>query len=409
MFELPAPPPAHRAATARDIADAGSSARRIAHLDMDAFFASCELSRYPELRGHPMVVAGKRSHAPRLTDDGTREFARLRDYVGRGVLTTATYEARALGVHSGMPSMKAARLAPDAFLLPVDVDLYRRFSRLFKDAVRSISPVIQDVGIDEVYADLTPLEGESSAIALRIKAAVLEATGLTCSIGIAPNKLLAKLSSDMNKPDGVTVLGMEDVPARVWPMPARRINGIGPKANEKLAALGISTIGEIAACDRQWLVDHFGRSYGHWLHDAAHGRDARPLVTHREPVSMSRETTFERNLHAVRDRGELGAVLTRLCEQVAADLARGERGARTIGIKLRFDDFTTVTRDITMPEPIVDAGALRRCAGQCLKRVDLTRTIRLLGVRAGGLTRAGPMQSDTPRQFSLGFEDRPRG
>jgi DNA polymerase-4 len=228
-------------------------------------------------------------------------------------------------------------------------------------------------------------------------------------VGVAPNKLLAKLSSDMNKPDGVTVLTMEDVPARVWPLPARRINGIGPKAAGKLTSLGISTIGEIAARDRPWLVEHFGRSYGHWLHDAAHGLDDRPIVTHREPVSMSRETTFERNLHAVRDRAELGLVLTRLCEQVAADLARGEYLARTIGIKLRFDDFRTVTRDITLSDPIVDAAALRRCAGQCLKRVDLTRTIRLLGVRAGSLERPGVPQPESTQQFSLDFEKRAGG
>jgi DNA polymerase-4 len=356
-----------------------------------------------------MVVAGRRTHAPRLGEDGTHAFSRLRDYVGRGVLTTATYEARALGVHSGMPSMKAARLAPDAILLPVNFDLYRRFSRLFKDAVRSISPELQDVGIDEVYADLTPLAEPSRALAMRIKAAVLEATGLTCSVGIAPNKLLAKLASDMHKPDGITVLTMDDVPSKIWPMPARRINGIGPKAADKLSSLGISTIGEIAARDRQWLVDHFGRSYGQWLHDAAHGRDDRPIVTHREPVSMSRETTFERNLHAVRDRAELGAVLTRLCEQVAADLARGGHVARTIGIKLRFEDFRTVTRDITLPEPIADATALRRCAGQCLKRVDLARTIRLLGLRAANLARAGASSAEPPQQFALDFEKRPSG
>ena len=378
--------------------------RRIAHIDMDAFFASCEMSQYPELRGQPMVVAGKRTHAPRLNEDGTHEFSKLRDYVGRGVLTTATYEARALGVHSGMPSMKAAKLAPDAILLPVNFDLYRRFSRLFKDAVISISPIVQDVGIDEVYADITDVEGESLTIALRIKAAVLEATGLTCSVGIAPNKLLAKLSSDMQKPDGVTVINMEDVPLKVWPLPARRINGIGPKAGEKLLSMGISTIGDVAARDEEWLVEHFGRSYGHWLHAAAHGLDDRPIVTHREPVSMSRETTFERNLHAIRDRSELGIVLTRLCEQVAADLTRGNCVARTIGIKLRFEDFITVTRDITVPEPIVTPSALRRCAGQCLKRVDLTRTIRLLGVRAGSLERADQLRPEPPQQFSLAFE-----
>lgn len=368
---------------------------------MDAFFASCELSQYPELRGQPMVVAGRRTDEPRLREDGTREFARLRDYVGRGVLTTATYEARALGVHSGMPTMKAARLAPDAVLLPVNFDLYRRHSRLFKDAVRSVSAVIQDIGIDEVYADLTALPDDARTIALQMKAAVLQATGLTCSVGIAPNKLLAKLSSDMHKPDGITVLTHDDVPSKVWPMPARRINGIGPKAAEKLSSHGITTIGEIAARDPTWLIDHFGRAYGRWLHDAAHGLDDRPLMTHREPVSISRETTFDRNLHAARDRTELGTVFTRLCEQLAADLVRKGVTARTIGIKLRFDDFRTVTRDLTLPEPIVDATALRRAAGQCLKRADLSRPIRLLGVRASGLEGEDAAATEPARQFDL--------
>jgi DNA polymerase-4 len=376
---------------------------------MDAFFASCELSKYPELRGRPMVVGGRRAaHAPRLREDGTHEFARLRDYVGRGVLTTATYEARAFGVRSGMPTMKAARLAPDAVLLPVDFDLYRRYSRLFKDAVRSVSPVVEEIGIDEVYADLTALEADSRAIAVRMKAAVREATGLTCSVGIAPNKLLAKLCSDMHKPDGITVLTMDDLPSRIWPMPASRINGIGPKAAARLAALGVTTIGELAARDEAWLVERFGRRYGRWLHRASHGLDDRPVVTWSEPVSMSRETTFERNLHAVRDRAELGGVFTRLCEQVSADLRRKGYVARTIGIKLRFDDFRTVTRDVTLPEPVVDATAIRRAAGSGLKRVDLARTIRLLGVRASALERADRRVGDGPeRQMAIDFDAAP--
>ena len=380
---------------------AASPPRRIAHIDMDAFYASCELSRYPELRGVPMVVGGRRTHVPRVGPDGVREFSRLRDYAGRGVLTTASYEARALGVFSAMPTMKAARLAPDAVLLPVDFDLYRRFSRLFKDAVRSVAPEMQDVGIDEVYADLTTIDGESEALARRIKAAVHAATGLTCSVGVAPNKLLAKLSSEMNKPDGVTVLTMADVPTRIWPMPARKINGIGPKASERLATLGIATVGELAARDEAWLVEHFGRSYGAWLHRAAHGRDDRPLVTRADPVSMSRETTFERNLHAVRDREELGTVFTRLCEQLAADLQRKGYVGRTIGVKLRFDDFRTVTRDQTLTEPVADAAAIRRAAGRCLKRVDLGRPLRLLGVRASTLQRPDAAPGDAAVQFAL--------
>lgn len=380
------------------------SDRRIAHIDMDAFFASCELLRYPELRGLPMVVAGHSSHAPRLTADGKRKFSRLRDYVGRGVLTTATYEARALGVHSAMPAMKAARLAPNAVLLPVNFELYRRYSRLFKEAARSVSPVIEDIGIDEVYADVSLLGDESEAIARRLKAAIFEATGLTCSVGIAPNKLLAKLSSELQKPDGFTILKMDDVPSRIWPMPALKINGIGPKANAKLALLGVTTIGEIAACEEAWLVEHFGRSYGAWLHKSSRGIDDRPVVTHSEPVSMSRETTFDRDLHAVRDRDELRTIFAALCEQVATDLQRKGYVGRTVGVKLRFADFKTVTRDLTLPQPIGDAQALRRAAAKCLKRVELDRSIRLLGIRTCGLERANATEVKEPTQGGLGFD-----
>lgn len=381
--------------------------RRIAHIDMDAFFASCELSHYPELRGLPMVVAGHRAHAPRLNQDGTRTFSKLRDYVGRGVLTTATYEARALGVHSGMPAMKAARLAPDAVLLPVNFELYRKISRLFKEAVRTVSPIVEDIGIDEVYADVTNLPEGSTEIARKLKDAVLAATELTCSVGIAPNKLLAKLCSDMQKPNGITTVTMDDIPAKIWPMPARRINGIGPKAAAKLASLGIATIGEIAERDEAWLAENFGSRYGAWLFRASHGHDERPVVTHSEPVSMSRETTFDRNLHVRRDRDQLGQVLTRLCEQVAADLQRKGYVGRTIGIKLRFDDFATVTRDLTLPNPVSDAIAIRRAAGRCLLRVDLTRTIRLLGVRAGALQRADLVSAKSQEQMTLDLGDSP--
>jgi DNA polymerase-4 len=373
--------------------------RWIAHLDMDAFYASVELLRYPELKGLPVVIGGGRRHQPVPQPDGTRRFATLRDYQGRGVITTATYAARAYGVHSAMGLMKAAALCPQAVLLPVDFDEYRRHSRAFKAAVAEVAPVIEDRGIDEIYIDLTDVPGAQEAvghdacggvraIAQEIRNTVRRATGLTCSIGVTPNKLLAKIASELDKPDGLTVLTEADVPTRIWPLPVRRINGIGPKAGARLAALGIATIGELAARPRAWLVDHFGRSYGRWLHEAAHGVDDRPVVTHSEPVSMSRETTFERDLHAVADRAALGAIFTRLCEQLAADLRRKGYRGRTIGIKLRFDDFRTVTRDLTLPAPVDDAVAIRQAAGQCLRRVDLSRRLRLLGVRAGSLTRA---------------------
>ena len=361
------------------------SSRRIAHLDMDAFYASVELLRYPELRGLPVVIGGRRIDQPVLGADGVRRFAHLRDYVGRGVATTSTYEARALGVFSAMGLMKAARLAPDAVLLPVDFDAYRHYSRLFKAAVAAIAPCIEDRGIDEIYVDLTELAGDSHELGRQIKAAIREATGLACSIGITPNKLLSKIASDLDKPDGLTILGMEDIPARIWPLAVSKVNGIGPKATERLAAMGITRIGELARAEPARLQEAFAPSYGLWLSRVAHGEDERPVVTHSEPKSLSRETTFERDLHARDDRPALSSIFTDLCERLADDLARRGYRARHIGIKLRFEDFQTLTRDLTLAEPIAAASAIRHAAGLCLKRAPLDRRLRLLGVRAAGL------------------------
>ncbi len=375
--------------------------RRIAHLDMDAFYASVELLRYPELRGQPVVIGGRSVHQPVSDADGSRRFARLRDYVGRGVVTTSTYEARALGVFSAMGMMKAARLAPDAWLLPADFDAYRHYSRLFKQAVGAIAPEIEDRGIDEIYIDLTTLPDATRPLAQQIKTAVHNATGLSCSIGIAPNKLLAKICSELDKPDGLTVLTMDDLPTRIWPMAVRKINGIGPKAGEKLAVLGIHTIGELAQQEQHFLLQHFGRSYGEWLYHAARGIDERPVVTRSEPKSISRETTFERDLHAKHDRAQLSGVFTSLCERVAADLQRKGYVGKTIGIKLRYDDFRTLTRDLTLPDATDDAATIRRAAGECLKRVPLDKRLRLLGVRAGSLQKKGAAAEHLPPQAEL--------
>ncbi len=359
--------------------------RRIAHLDMDAFYASVELLRYPELRGQPVVIGGRSLHQPAIKSDGTREFARLRDYVGRGVVTTSTYEARALGVFSAMGMMKAAKLAPEAWLLPADFEAYRHYSRLFKQAVSEIAPQIEDRGIDEIYIDLTDLAQDSVILANCIKQAVRDTTGLSCSIGIAPNKLLATICSELDKPDGITLLTMDDVPTRIWPMAVRKINGIGPKATEKLAALGIQTIGELASQPQTFLLQHFGNRYSEWLYQAARGLDDRPVTTSSEPKSISRETTFERDLHVKTDRAKLSDVFTRLCVQVAGDLRRKGYVGKTIGIKLRYDDFKTVTRDFSLPIATDDADEIRRAAGECLKRAPLEQRLRLLGVRVSAL------------------------
>ena len=371
------------------------ASRFIAHLDMDAFYASVELLRYPQLRGRPVVIGGRRRSAEE------KAIPTLREYSGRGVITTATYEARALGVHSGMGLMKAAKRAPDALLLPADFDEYRRYSRMFKDAVRAVTPQVEDHGIDETYIDLTDLVMSDTAgkaldpwdrareVAAFIQQAVHEATGLSCSIGVTPNKLLSKIASELQKPGGLTVLREADIPTRIWPLPVRRINGIGPKAGARLETLGIRSIGELARADPALLVERFGRSYGAWMFDAAHGRDERAVVTYSEPKSISREMTFEDDLHPVRDREQLSRIFTGLCVRVAGDLERKGYVGRKIGLKLRYDNFSTVTRDCTLEAPTRDAKAIRRAAGACLKRVPLTRRIRLLGVRVGALSRPG--------------------
>ena len=382
---------------------------------MDAFYASVELLRYPQLKGLPVVIGGGRravddaltllESRPEAQASGNPRafipvdaFARLKDYVGRGVITTATYPARQFGIGSAMGLMKAARLCPQAIQLPVDFEEYRRFSRLFKATIVQIAPQMEDRGVDEVYIDFTDVPGgqrEGGRVLARlIQKSIFDATGLTCSVGVAPNKLLAKMASEFKKPNGISVVHESDLQSMVWPLDCRKINGIGPKADEKLQGHGIRTIGELAAKDLQWLIDHFGQNTGAWMHAAAWGRDERPVVTESEPVSMSRETTFERDLHAVRDRAELGAIFTRLCEQVAADLQRKGYVGKTIGIKLRFEDFKIATRDQTIDHYPADARTLRQVAGQCLKRVPLHQRLRLLGVRVGALARHSEVFAD---------------
>nr|WP_315464150.1 DNA polymerase IV [uncultured Rhodoferax sp.] len=366
---------------------------------MDAFYASVELLRYPQLKGLPVVIGGGRRHA----DDAllrkhvdtplhkipVADFPLLEGYTGRGVITTATYAARQFGVGSAMGLMKAAKLCPQAILLPVDFAQYRHYSQRFKAIITDIAPVMENRGVDEVYIDFTHVPGGQRqggrVLARLIQKAIFDDTGLTCSVGVAPNKLLAKMASEFNKPNGIAIVHEEDLEPMIWPLACRKINGIGPKADEKLKKHGIETIGQLAAKDLQWLMDTFGPRTGAWLHAAAHGQDDRPVETESEPVSMSRETTFDRDLHAVRDKAELGAIFTRLCEQVADDLQRKGYRGKTVGIKLRFDDFKSVTRDITVDYFTADAKEIRRIAGLCLKRAPLQKKLRLLGVRVGAL------------------------
>lgn len=374
---------------------------------MDAFYASVDLLRYPELRGRPVVIGGRRLSAPGRGADGRHQFERLGDYRGRGVVTTATYEARAFGVHSGMGLMKAAQLAPDAVLLPADFDAYRAYSRQFKAVVRARAEKVEDRSIDELFIDLTELPGDPVETARGIRDAVQAETGLSCSIGLATNKLLAKIASDLEKPAGMTVLGEGDLETRIWPLGVGKVNGIGPKGTERLKALGIVSIGGLAKADLYRLRQHFGETYAWWLHEAAHGRDDSPVVTEREPKSISRESTFERDLHPRSDRDELTRILVGLCERVAGDLRHKGYLGRTVGIKLRYSDFRTVTRDLTLDSWTDDPQTILAACRECLRKVPLDRPLRLLGVRASKLAGKDDSRENAPaaRQACLPFGD----
>ena len=342
--------------------------RRILHLDMDAFFAAVELLRRPELRGKPVVIGGR--------GDPTR----------RGVVSTATYEARQFGIRSAMPLRTAHKLCPHAVFLPVDFAEYHRYSEKFKAVMQAISPAMEDRGIDEAFLDISDIDRPSEEIAEEIKWRIRDATGLTCSIGIAPNKLLAKMASELDKPDGLTILGPGDLERRIWPLGVRKLPGVGPKTEARLVALGLPTIGDLAATPVERLVEELGRSHGAFLHEAAHGIDDAPVVTHWEPKSRSRETTFQDD---VGDWQRLARTLAALSREVAEELREEGYRGRAIGIKVRFEDFETHTRVKTLPEPTDSDTVIRKAAFECFGRLKLDRRVRLLGVRVGELSRTG--------------------
>jgi len=338
--------------------------RRILHIDMDAFFAAVEQKRRPDLIGRPVVIGG----------DG--------DPRKRGVVSTASYEARPYGVHSGMPLRTAHKLCPHAVFLPVDYREYVRVSAIFKDILRQFSPIMEDVGIDEAFLDLTDINQPSTQIATEIKRQILNATGLTSSIGIAPNKLLAKIASDMQKPDGLTIITPPDIESRIWPMDVRKLWGVGPKTEKALKALGIETIGQLAAQDADQLIAQFGESYGRYLYAASRGIDDSPLTTRWEPKSMSRETTFQKDIHQWQT---LARNIAEIVKEIVSDLKGSGYRTKNITLKIRFSDFETLTRAKTLPEPTDSEETIRKAAFECLKRIDLKKKVRLIGVRAGKL------------------------
>jgi len=333
---------------------------------MDAFFAAVELLRHPELQGRPLIVGG--------AGDPTR----------RGVVSTASYEARRFGVHSGMPLRTAYRLCPEAIFLPVDYPAYSAVSEQIKAILREFSPVIEDAGIDEAFLDLSHATDSAVEVARAIKRRIKEQTGLTCSVGIGPNKLLAKMASDMDKPDGLTCITERDIATRIWPLAVRKLWGVGPKTEARLAGLGVTTIGGLVQLPESQLVAHFGQAHGHYLYRAARGIDDTPLSTHWEPRSLSRETTFQRD---VGHWPALRATLKLLTQELATRLEEEGCLARNVTVKLRFADFDTHTHAVTLPAPTQDLEPIQEAAMGCLNRFALVKKVRLIGVRMGGLMR----------------------
>jgi DNA polymerase-4 len=329
-------------------------------LDMDAFYFSCELQRRPELRGKPVVVAGS---GP------------------RAVVTTASYEARKFGIFSATPAARARRLCPEAIFVPPEFEYYRARSRAVMDVVRSHVERVEQMGLDEAYLELTGIERWRAA-ARRVKGAVVEETGLVCSIGIGPNKLVAKVASDADKPNGFLALTRAEACARFASASPALIPGIGPKTVERLAGHKIERLDQLAATPEASLAEWFGGRLGPQLARLARFEDERPLETERVRKSESRETTFDRDLQGA---AELEPQLERLARQLCEELAQHGRSGRTVGIKVRLDDFSTLTRARTLEQPTNSYATVHGVALELLRALALDRPVRLLGVRVAGM------------------------
>lgn len=355
----------------------------IAHVDMDAFYVSVELLRRPELRGKPVIVA-----------NGTPE--------SRGVVTTASYEARKFGVHSALPMAIAVRRCPQAIRIPTDMARYREVSTQVMEILRGYSHTVEVVGVDEAYVDLSG-SMVPTARARELKREVREKIGIVCSVGLAPNKLLAKIASDLEKPDGLCTLTREDMHERVGHRPAKLIPGVGPKTAERLSRIGIGTVAELANADPEVLRNALGPSHGAGLRALANGVDGRALVTDRKPKSESRETTFARD---VTDRDELASTMERLGRDVCEGLEKSGYAGRTITMKIRLRPFKTYTRSRTLPARTRDPAVVCRVGRELLERFDPTAPVRLIGVGVAGLAPTAPRRGPpAPEQSQLALGD----
>ena len=347
-------------------------AEPILHVDLDAFYASVEVLKDPALRDKPVVVGGSGS---------------------RGVVMSASYEARVFGIRSAMPAVRARRLCPDAIFVPPDFEAYKAHSNRFREVLLSVTPLVEPISLDEAFLDVAGarlLFGQPEQIGEKVRSEVLEHVGVNCSVGVAPNKLLAKLASEHAKPDGMVLVRSDAVPAFLEPLPARALWGVGEKTMEVLSRLGVRTVGDLAATPEIVLGRLLGGQHARDLQALARGQDGRAVVPYEAPKSISHEETFDRDLD---DETELLREILALAQRVGARLREDGYRTRTITLKVRLANFTTLTRSRTIAPP-TDVGADVNAVAADLFRAlpGVRRRVRLLGVGASGLVPAGQEQ-----------------
>jgi DNA polymerase-4 len=348
------------------------SGRRVLHCDMDCFYAAVHMRDDPSLAGKPVVIGGRPE--------------------SRGVVAAASYEARRFGIHSAMPSAQARRLCAGVVFVPPDFRRYQRESEKIFAIYRDYTPLVEAVSIDEAYLEVTgQLErfGTATAVARDIRRRVAEERRLTVSVGVGPNRLIAKIASDFHKPDGLTVVPPHRVQPFLDPLPVRRLHGVGPATERALGELGVQTVADLRRLALELLLERFGR-HGRSLHEFARGIDDRPIETHRERKSLGTENTYGRDLAG---REAVEPEVGRMAAEVAAALARRDLACCTVTLKVRYSDFTTITRSRTLAAPVRDAPAIAECALDLLRRTEaLQRPVRLLGVSASNLVQGAAAQ-----------------